>query len=790
MNIEHYSLDSEQALLGALLQEPYRIDDLPCSVTDLWQSSHKMILTAMFDLSEKGIQIDLFTLAQALEAKKELTEVGGLMYLGSLKQNSAGGANIKVYANTIRDMALKRELVATSSAIIERCNDGLLSGADLVAEAEAEIFAVNDKRESHEPVEIKTAVHEALEHLGNVIDGVQYLSSGLEKLDEITGGLHGGAVYVIAARPSMGKAQPLDSKILMANGDWKLMGDLSIGDPLASVDGNKSFVTGIFPQGVKTVMKITFSDGRQMECCNEHLWNVHRSDWKHPKVITTEEVAALLNRPAKNKRAMWVQQLNGEYGNSEILPVDPWLLGALLGDGDLTQRTIRFSKDAKETISRIKKSLPEEVCLVGAGGCDYRLSVKNNIRGDFDSNPLTAGIRSLGLMGLSSEKKFIPKQYLKADRESRLNLARGLFDTDGWVEKHGSVLYSTCSQQLAKDLQSLVRGLGYWCSIREKKTAFSYKGKKKVGSMAYVLTVSGNNKQELFLFGGKKERCFGGKVFRRVNFKKIEVSREAACQCISVSHDSSLYVTDDYVVTHNTALACSIAHGIAKQDKSVYFATLEMPRREIASRLIAIDANVNIGKVKEWDEADYERLTVGAHRVEQLKITIDHEEGLGIAKLRSRARRTKRKKGLDCIVVDYLQLMKHKADNREREVAALSGGIKSLAKELDVPVILLAQLNRECDARADKRPLLSDLRESGSIEQDADVVIMLYRDEVYNKDTMYKGAAELLIRKNRHGATGDIYTSFNHTSMKFSDMAKEWEKPIEPARMSSRRGFD
>lgn len=444
MNIEHYSLDSEQALLGALLQEPYRIDDLPCSVTDLWQSSHKMILTAMLDLSEKGIQIDLFTLAQALEAKKELTEVGGLMYLGSLKQNSAGGANIKVYANTIRDMALKRELVATSSAIIERCNDGLLSGADLVAEAEAEIFAVNDKRESHEPVEIKTAVHEALEHLGNVIDGVQYLSSGLSDLDKITGGLHGGAVYVIAARPSMGK----------------------------------------------------------------------------------------------------------------------------------------------------------------------------------------------------------------------------------------------------------------------------------------------------------------------------------------------------------TALACSIAHGIAKQDKSVYFATLEMPRREIASRLIAIDANVNIGKVKEWDEADYERLTVGAHRVEQLKITIDHEEGLGIAKLRSRARRTKRKKGLDCIVVDYLQLMKHKADNREREVAALSGGIKSLAKELDVPVILLAQLNRECDARADKRPLLSDLRESGAIEQDADVVIMLYRDEVYNKDTMYKGAAELLIRKNRHGATGDIYTAFNHTSMKFSDMAKEWEKPIDPPRMLSRRGFD
>lgn len=442
--IEHFSLDAEQALLGALILEPYRIDDLPCTVRDLWQSSHKMILTAMLELSEKGTQIDLVTLAMQLDAKKELQVIGGLSYLGGLAQNSPGGANIKVYANNIRDKALKRELIATASNIIEKCSDVTLSGIDLVAEAEADIFAVNDKRESHEPVEIKTAVHEALEHLGNVIDGVKYLSSGLEDLDKIIGGLHGGAVYVIAARPSMGK----------------------------------------------------------------------------------------------------------------------------------------------------------------------------------------------------------------------------------------------------------------------------------------------------------------------------------------------------------TALACSIAHGIAKQDKSVYFATLEMPRREIASRLIAIDANVNIGKVKEWEEADYERITVGAHRVEQLKITIDHEEGLGIAKLRSRARRTKRKKGLDCIVVDYLQLMKHKADNREREVAALSGGIKSLAKELDVPVILLAQLNRECDARVDKRPLLSDLRESGSIEQDADVVIMLYRDEVYNKDSMYKGAAELLVRKNRHGATGDIYTAFSHTSMKFSDMSREWEKPMEAPKLSSRRGFD
>jgi replicative DNA helicase len=132
--------------------------------------------------------------------------------------------------------------------------------------------------------------------------------------------------------------------------------------------------------------------------------------------------------------------------------------------------------------------------------------------------------------------------------------------------------------------------------------------------------------------------------------------------------------------------------------------------------------------------------------------------------------------------------MKHKADNREREIAALSSGIKSLAKELDIPIILLAQLNRDCDSRADKRPLLSDLRESGSIEQDADVVVMLYRDEVYNKDSHYVGTAELIVRKNRHGATGDLVTTFNKESMRFSNISHEWERPIKQVKSS--RGFD
>jgi replicative DNA helicase len=239
-----------------------------------------------------------------------------------------------------------------------------------------------------------------------------------------------------------------------------------------------------------------------------------------------------------------------------------------------------------------------------------------------------------------------------------------------------------------------------------------------------------------------------------------------------------------------TALMCSIAHHVA-QSKPCYIATLEMPRREIASRLMAINANLNIGNVKNWGDDDYLKLTKAAASIKDLNITIDHEEGLSLAKLRARTRRMKRKHGLGCIFVDYIQLMKSKADTREREVALISEGIKSLAKELDVPVVALAQLNRDCDKRADKRPLMSDLRESGSIEQDADVIVMVYRDEVYDKDSIYKGTAELLIRKNRHGAIGEIYTQYNASTMHFRNKAYDWVMPMaQVTNIKSRRGFD
>lgn len=241
-------------------------------------------------------------------------------------------------------------------------------------------------------------------------------------------------------------------------------------------------------------------------------------------------------------------------------------------------------------------------------------------------------------------------------------------------------------------------------------------------------------------------------------------------------HRGSLNILAARPKMGKTALACTMAVTAAKAGGVVYFASLEMPRREIANRMIAITSGYPTDMIMK-DHGATDAVTTAIGSLQDLKIILDDECGLTIGKLRSRTRKVQRKHGLQLVVVDYLQLMRGEGSNREQEVASISRGLKGLSKELDCPVLCLAQLNRECESRSDKRPHMSDLRESGAIEQDADLVMMIYRDEVYNKETDMKGIAEILIRANRHGSNGEICSQFDGRITKFKNLDKYWKKP-------------
>jgi replicative DNA helicase len=229
-----------------------------------------------------------------------------------------------------------------------------------------------------------------------------------------------------------------------------------------------------------------------------------------------------------------------------------------------------------------------------------------------------------------------------------------------------------------------------------------------------------------------------------------------------------------------TAFALNCAMNAVKSGKHVAVFTLEMAKTQLMTRLVALEARVDAGRLRKGDltEEEQDRLMHGVRQIGTLPamLGIDETPGINLLELRSRCRRFKKEHGLDVVIIDYLQLMgpsgTKKYDSREREISEISGGLKNLAKELNIPVIALAQLNRGPDTRPDKIPKLADLRESGSMEQDADQIFFLYRDEYYNPNSEDAGKALIRIAKNRHGATDDIYLAFAPNFMKFSNLSR------------------
>jgi replicative DNA helicase len=206
--------------------------------------------------------------------------------------------------------------------------------------------------------------------------------------------------------------------------------------------------------------------------------------------------------------------------------------------------------------------------------------------------------------------------------------------------------------------------------------------------------------------------------------------------------------------------------------------SLEMSHAEITSRLLCAEARVDATRIRngKLHESDWGKISHAIGRLGDAPIYIDDNPNITIMDIRAKARRLKSKLegGLGLIVIDYLQLMtgRSNAENRQVEVSEISRGLKILARELEVPVVALSQLSRNLEMRADKRPVLADLRESGSLEQDADVVMFLYRDEIYSESTADKGVAEVIVSKHRSGPTGSIRLAFLPQYTRFANMAR------------------
>ena len=549
---------------------------------------------------------------------------------------------------------------------------------------------------------------------------------------------------------------------------------------------------------------------------------------EHPAVYTTAELAERVT--LGDDRANWTVPLcRAVQLPEQSLPIAPYTLGAWLGDGDSLGSRIasvdpeipnRIAADGytvtRQTGINYGFRLPRaEVvprsCAVcggqfapknaGVQTCGRRCGSRFRDLGTgpeklqstslmrcpdceqpyaggqlcetcrHDHGSMGALLRSVGVLG----DKHIPSSYLRSSERQRRALLAGLLDTDGTVGPGGQVEFAVTNEKLALGTVELLTSLGYRPALRTRYV----RGRRPDSSICY--TVSFGTVDDVFSLTRKRQRHAELRspvpVRTAVRYIVSITPVEAVpVRCVQVDNaDHSYLCTAAMVPTHNSTLALDLARSASiKNGLTSAIFSLEMSQIEITMRLLSAEAQIPLNHIRNgtMNDDDWSRMAKKMGEVSEAPLFIDDSPNLTMMEIRAKARRLRQRHDLKLVVIDYIQLMTSgkKVESRQLEVSEFSRQLKLLAKELGVPVVALSQLNRGPELRTDKKPMLSDLRESGSLEQDADMVILLHRPDLYDKESERAGEADMIVAKHRNGPTKDITVAFQGHYSRFADM--------------------
>ena len=659
--------------------------------------------------------------------------------------------------------------------------------------------------------------------------------TGFTDFDQLTNGLHAGQMVIIAARPAVGKALALDTPLPTPEGWTTMgevrVGDRLV----AADGTPTTVVAATEVMHGRPCYEVRFDDGSAIVADAEHQWLTdtrasRRSAGGAPEVRTTRQIAETLRCVTADRRLNHsVRTAAPLDGPDQELPLPPYFLGAWLGDGH--SAAARITTADPEIVAGIEAEglvvkaygdasgtgysvhLPadapaaERRCVVcgtafvprlphvrtcgrSCGGkarfvsppvppttcvdCGRRCHGRSRCRRCIDDHgSVQALLRTIGVLG----DKHIPTAYLRASQAQRRRLLAGLMDTGGTVTHSGSVQFSVVNRRIAEDVRELVHSLGYRSGMSVERV----EGRNEESSRCYTITFSPT--ETVFSLTRKaraqSERS-AGRSYQRVGHRFITEVRpvpSVPVRCVQVDNPDRLYLAGrEMIPTHNSTLALDFARAasIKHQLTSVFF-SLEMGRNEIVMRLLSAEARVPLHTMRSglMTDDDWQRLARRMGEVASAPLFIDDSPNMSMMEIRAKCRRLKQQHDLKLVIVDYLQLMSSsgRVESRQQEVSEFSRSLKLLAKELEVPVIALSQLNRGPEQRTDKKPQVSDLRESGSIEQDADMVLLLYREDVHDKESPRAGEADIIVAKHRNGPTAEVTVAFQGHYSRFVDMA-------------------
>jgi replicative DNA helicase len=747
-------LPAEQSVLGGMMLSKDAIADVVEVLRpgDFYRPAHQNVYDCVLDLYSRGEPADPITVAAELERRGELRRIGGAPYLHTLIATVPTAANASYYAEIVAEKAVLRRLVEAGTRIVQLGYAGQ-DGSDIneiVDRAQSAIYEVTERRTTEDYV----ALEELLQPTMDEIDAIASrggsslgVPTGFADFDELTNGLHPGQMIIVAARPGVGKALALDTPLPTPTG-WTTMGEVAVGDQLIDASGRPTTVVAATDvMRDRPCYEVEFSDGTVIVADAEHQWltetrTSRRRLERSPQIHTTRELAATVrcdsaNHSVSNTRALDLPERD--------LPLPPYVLGAWLGDGH-----------AEGTVLTIED--PEIVCFIESEG--------------IDAVPVGGRAYQLRPAAPVLEDHHIPTQYLRGAESQRRALLAGLLDSSGAVEPDGSVSLDVHSHRLATDVSELIVGLGYECSLGTKTAE---------GSTLYSLAFTTHN--QVFWLERKHllhKELLAGLAGRPRQRYIVDVRPVASVpvRCVEVDNADHLYLAGRSMIpTHNSTLgldwarSASIKHGMS----SVIF-SLEMSRTEIVMRMLSAEAKIRLADMRggRMNDDDWTRLARRMSEISEAPLFVDDSPNMTMMEIRAKARRLKQRHDLKLIVLDYMQLMTSgkKVESRQQEVSEFSRSLKLLAKELEVPVVAMSQLNRGPEQRTDKRPMLADLRESGSLEQDADMVVLIHRPDAWERDDPRAGEADLIIAKHRAGPTATVTVAHQLHYSKFADLAQ------------------
>ncbi len=785
-----YNLAFERSILSSIVFEPEQFDELSTALKkdDFYLPAHQDIFTAMTNLMQRDEPIDEeFIKKELLKIKKFDEQV----MLEILSANPI--SNTKAYVNEIKDKSLKRHLLTLTTEIKRVTIEEELPSAEVVDIVERKLYEITQENQTSDFKDSPRMTYDTMEYIkemkarGNsVLVGVD---TGFHELNRMTTGFGKGDLVIIAARPAMGKCLGLGTKIVMYDGTVKNVEDIKVGDKLMGNDSTARNVLSL-AHGREKMYWVRQNKGIDYRVNESHILSLKRSrnegKHKHGDVlnISIKDYNKKSNKFHTNYKGYKV----AIDFKKQKLSIDPYFLGIWLGDGTssnvgiatMDSEIIKYlNQYAKELNLQLSQSKAIDKCPI--------CSITSGKRGvsKFKDKSLQKKLRELNVL----ENKHIPHNYIQNSKKNRLELLAGLLDSDGYYDEKFNVFeIIQKDERLSKQIKYLADSLGFRVSIKTKKARI-----KKINYECdvYRLRIVGDLDKIPTKIKRKQARKLKAK--REVKHTGIKVEYDKVDDYYGFTIDGNhLFLLEDMTVTHNTSFVLNTVNSLITQGKGVAFFSLEMPAEQLMLRLLSIQTSIPLQQLRLGDMNDDQWSSLGGaiDKMNEAKLYVDDQGSLNINQLRSKLRKLKNQHPeIEIAVIDYLQIMQGVGtQDRHLQVSEISRGLKMLARELEMPIVALSQLNRGLESRNDKRPMLSDIRESGSIEQDADIILFVYRDDIYlykeekerEKAAKAEGKefiptyvekeeedAEIIIGKQRNGPTGHVKLVFQKKLTRF-----------------------